>query len=121
MGVLSVVTFVVSLLLIPWVIGRLPEKYFIRHKQDVEVRHRRHPVLTCVIFVVRNFFGLILCIAGISMLVLPGQGLLTMLIGISLIDFPGKNHFVDAVLQNHKVRKVLNWIRRKEKKRPFVF
>ncbi|MBA6417405.1 hypothetical protein H4J50_15435 [Colwellia sp. 6M3] len=55
------------------------------------------------------------------MLVLPGQGLITMLIGLSLIPFPGKHKLEKNILARKSVRSSLNWIRTKAKKDPFIF
>ncbi len=121
LGVLSVLTFVGSLLAIPIIIARLPQNFFVRHRQKVEERHRRHPLMALIILLVRNSIGAILVIAGIAMLVLPGQGIITILIGISFMDFPGKRRLVDTCVNQQRVRKVLNWIRLKEKKSPFEF
>lgn len=85
----SVVAFVGSLLAIPWILLRLPVDYF-----DVRVPRkffaRTNPVLRSVAVVLKNIVGFILLLAGIAMLVLPGQGVLTILMGISLMDFPQK-------------------------------
>ncbi len=121
LGGLSLVTFVGSLVAIPWLIGRLPQDYFVRHRQEVEERHRRHPVSALIVLILRNTVGLLLLVTGLLMLVLPGQGILTMVIGISFMDFPGKRQFVDSLLCKPRVMKVLNWIREKEKRKPFEF
>lgn len=121
LGLISILTFVVSLIAIPLIIARLPRDYFIRHRQVVAVRHERHPALAKVIFVTRNFFGMIFLLGGIFMLVLPGQGIISMLIGISLMDFPKKNRLVDFLWSRPRVRKILNWLRSKQKKPPFEF
>ncbi|GAC36330.1 hypothetical protein GPSY_0692 [Paraglaciecola psychrophila 170] len=55
------------------------------------------------------------------MLVLPGQGLITMLIGLSLLPFPGKDKMEQNILSRKSVRTTLNWIRVKAKKPPFIF
>lgn len=121
LGILSVLTFIGSLIAIPWIIGRLPVNYFILHRILVEQRHKRHPVLAKIIFVTRNFVGAFFLFAGIAMLVLPGQGIITILIGISFMDFPGKHRIVDYLIRRPSVIRLLNWIRRKEKKPPFEF
>ena len=71
--------------------------------------------------VLRNSLGLLLLLAGIAMLMLPGQGLLTMLIGLCLMDFPGKRRLLERVVQNPHVRRGLNWVRRKRGKAEFAF
>jgi hypothetical protein len=121
LGILSVLTFIGSLIAIPWIIGRLPVNYFILHRRMVEQRHKRHPVLAKIIFFARNFVGTLFFLAGMAMLVLPGQGLITILIGISFMDFPGKHRIVDYLIRRPAVIRLLNWIRRKEKKPPFEF
>lgn len=121
LGLLSVLTFIGSLIAIPWIIARLPANYFIRHRQLVAKRHEQHPLIAKLIFVCRNFIGIVFLIAGIVMLVLPGQGIITILIGISFMDFPKKQHLVDYLVRRQKVISFLNWIRQKEKKPPFEF
>ena len=85
LGLLSVVTFVGSLVAVPWLIGRMRADYFLTHWQVVQARHRRHPALALTVFLARNALGLLLVAAGLAMLFLPGQGLLTVLIGALLM------------------------------------
>jgi len=121
LGLLSVLTFLGSIVAIPWIIARLPVDYFISHRRKVTARHERHPIAARLIFVMRNLTGGLFLLAGILMLVLPGQGLITIVIGLSLMDFPKKHTLVDYLLRRPKVMKLLNWIRKKEKKPPFEF
>ena len=121
LGMFSLATFIGSLIAVPWLIGRMPSDYFLTHWQKVDARHRRHPVVALMILVVRNSFGLLLFLAGVGMLFLPGQGLLTMLIGICLMDFPGKRRTLDRLVNIPSLQRGLNWIRRKQGKGEFVF
>ena len=121
LGILSVITFIGSLIAIPWVISRLPVNYFIQHRQRESQRRKRHPVAAKIIFIARNSVGLLFFLAGIAMLVLPGQGIITILIGVSLMDFHRKHTVIDYMIQRPKVITLLNWIRNKEKKPPFDF
>ena len=73
-GLLSVLTFIGSLIAIPWILSRLPTDYFIRHRYLVEKRHERHPVLAKITFVLRNLLGLLFLLAGVAMLILPFFG-----------------------------------------------
>ena len=50
---------------------------------------------------------------GVLMLVLPGQGVLTILIGLTLLDFPGKRRFVRRLLMRPRVFRVINRLRRR--------
>ena len=121
LGLLSVVTFVGSLVAVPWLIGRMRADYFLTHWQVVQARHRRHPALALTVFLVRNALGLLLVAAGLAMLFLPGQGLLTVLIGVCVMDFPGKRGLLQRLVRGPKVQGALNWIRRKRGKEPFAF
>ena len=42
-----------------------------------------------VLLATKNLCG-VLVLAGVAMLVLPGQGILTIVVGLMLLDFPGK-------------------------------
>ena len=121
LGLLSVLTFVGSLIAVPWLIGRLDRDFFIRHRQRVQERRQHHPLLATLFFVTRNLAGLALLAAGIAMLVLPGQGLLTMLLGLSFMDFPGKHALLERAIAYPKLQHALNWLRRKEGKEEFIF
>jgi hypothetical protein len=121
LGLLSLLTFVGSLIVIPWLVLRMHAEYFIRHRQEVIERHKRHPVLTIIILLIRNSFGFFLLASGVIMLLLPGQGILTMVIGLSLMDFPGKHRLTDRVMRNKELQHSLNWIRRKGHKKELVF
>ncbi len=121
LGLLSFVTFIGSLLVVPWLILRMEPDYFIRHKREVIERQQRHPLLTFFFYAVRNIVGFCLFLAGITMLILPGQGILTILIGLSLMDFPGKHRFFDRMVKIEKIQDSLNWIRRKGNRENLIF
>lgn len=74
-----------------------------------------------VVLIARNVLGWIFVLAGIAMLVLPGQGLLSILAGLVLIDFPGKRRFERRLLSSHVARDAMNWLRRRAGKPPFDF
>lgn len=120
LGLVSVITFFGSLLAIPWLIGRLPANYFSLHRRKIKERYKRHPFVARMIFVLRNGIGTLFLLAGITMLLLPGQGIITILIGFSFMDFPKKHVLEDTLIRRPSVLKSLNWLRRKQKKQPFV-
>lgn len=121
MGLLSAATFLISLLLIPFLISRASPDYFLTHPTIVEQRHKRHPVIALVIKIIRNSLGGFLCLAGFIMLFLPGQGLITLLIGVSLLDVPGRQKVLDMLIHRHAIQHALNWIRQKTGHPPFNF
>lgn len=119
-GIFSLVTFVGSLIGLPWLIGRMPEDYFLTCGRARKDRSRRSfGALFAVIL--RNIVGGLLFLAGIAMLVLPGQGVLTIIIGLSLMDVPGKGQVLARWSSNRRVQDMLNWIRRRQGKTPFCF
>lgn len=120
LAVISLFTFVLSLILIPWVIGRLPQDCFIKlHHND---KPQIQPSIGAVaLSIFRNILGLTLLLSGIIMLFLPGQGLLTILLGALLISFPGKQKLVQALVSQPKIQHSMDWIRKKRNKPPFFW
>jgi hypothetical protein len=117
---LSFATFFLSLLLIPYIIGKLAPDCFVKLDRAVGPT----PPLTVgslILLITRNVIGLVLLLAGIAMLVLPGQGILTMLIGIILLSFPGKRTLITRVIGFPGVRRSLDWLREKRGKKPFIW
>lgn len=118
LGVLSLVLFVVGLLAAPVIVARLPRDYFC----DARVSRpapARGAVLLLFVRVAKNVLGLCLLLAGIAMLVLPGQGLLTILAALLILDFPGKRALLQRLYRVPRVERALNWMRKKMKKEPF--
>ena len=120
LGLISVATFILSLLIVPIVIVRIPEDYFSRTDATPVRLSRVNPVTRSCLYVLKNLAGLLLLVMGILMLVLPGQGLLTILFGIALLDFPGKHALMRRIVSYPKVLSSINWIRKKAKKRPLL-
>ena len=118
-GLVSVATFVLSLILVPVIIVRIPEDYFTSKKSTTRW-DEMNPVVKGILTILKNILGFILLIMGVLMLVLPGQGLLTILFGIALIDFPGKHKLVRRLVSYPKVLNSLNWIRKKANKKPLL-
>ena len=111
LGGLSLLMFVVTLVVFPLVIIHLPEDYFVRDRRDPARQTRRHPAVWLVLTILKNALGVILVAAGAAMLVLPGQGLLTMLLGVTLVNFPGKFALERRIVSRPSVANTLNRIR----------
>jgi hypothetical protein len=116
----SLATFVISLLLLPLVVARLPRECFLK-LQDPSTPKRETNPFRILLLVLRNVLGMILLIAGIVMLFLPGQGLLTMLLGILLLSIPGKAKLVLRLTASPAIRTGLDWLRQKSGKPPFLW
>lgn len=114
LAIASLITFLFSLLLIPAMVAHMPRDYFL-------IIVRRHQPIrpNLVILLIKNTFGALLLIAGIAMLFLPGQGLLTIILGLIFLSFPGKQRLLLGLLTRPALRNSLNWIRRKTGKSEF--
>jgi hypothetical protein len=113
LGLLSLVLFVVTLVVFPLVIIFLPRDYFVRHHRDPAHQTRQHPAVWFALTVLKNLVGWAFILAGLAMLVLPGQGILTILIGVSLANFPGKYSLERRLVRRPAVARALNRIREK--------
>ncbi len=109
----SLVTVVAMATLGAAMVSELPADYFINaehRKQRVYLQHLPTPVRMVAVFG-KNITGIVLIVAGILMLVLPGQGLLTMLAGIMLTDLPGKYTTLRWLVQHKTLTITINWLR----------
>ena len=87
---ISAFAFLLSLLLVPFLVRKIPEDYFLEEDPKADAIRESHPVLRVVFLILKNLLGWIVLLSGILMLLTPGQGILTILIGIMMINFPGK-------------------------------
>jgi hypothetical protein len=114
MGIISLVTFLITPLLISLLVVRIPDDYFLHGRDHFhEMSRNYHPVIRVLFRVAKNGAGTVFLVAGIAMLVLPGQGVVTILVGLSLIDFPGKRALELWLVRKKKVLSTVNWIRTK--------
>jgi hypothetical protein len=109
----SIITFIATLIAVPWLIVRIPSDYFSERKRVKKLWSSHHPAVRAVLLTFKNLLGYILVLAGIGMLVLPGQGLLTILIGIIFIDLPGKYRFERWFVTRPAVLRSINWFRKR--------
>jgi hypothetical protein len=116
----SAIAFVGTLLLVPWLVVRIPHDYFAPRKASPGPWAHRHPVIRGALVLGKNVLGVVFLLAGIAMLVLPGQGVLTILAGIMLLDFPGKRRLECWVVSRPAVLKSINWIRQRAGHQPLV-
>jgi len=119
LAVVSAVTLAASALLIPWFVAKLPADYFARDEHPAAWANA-HPLLRILLLIGKNLLGVILIVLGILMLVLPGQGILTIVAGIALVDFPGRHRLVQSIVSRDPVMNALNWVRRRAKQPEFV-
>ena len=118
MGISSIFIFLISILGISWFIAQIPEDYFLRSKRQPSKWREQKPILRFVVMFGKNLIGLSLIIGGLLMLVLPGQGLLTIVTGLLLVNYPGKYKLEQKLSSMPSIFRALNWIRLKAKKPP---
>lgn len=102
LGCFSVLAVLASVLLVPRYLASLPPDYLHGKSRDSA---------SLPFKIVRNAFGIVLVLLGIAMLLLPGQGLITLLVGLLLIDFPGKQKVIRRLLGRPKILNLVNKLR----------
>jgi hypothetical protein len=117
-GALSAIVGVASVLAAPWFIARLPEDYLSRDDQEDVVLPNSPPLVRWPLLLLKNALGAVLVLSGVAMLILPGQGVLTMAAGLMLLDFPGRRRALRWIMGRKRILRGINWIRRKAKRAP---
>lgn len=113
LGWISLLMFLASIALIPLVLTKIPADYFVQ-QELTSSGTKIASIHYSLVWVLRNIAGLLLIIAGIVMLVLPGQGLLTILMGLLVADFPGKHRLERKIVTVPAVYRSINWVREKK-------
>jgi len=102
-----------TLLLVPWLVIQLPADYFHASYRPTLLWGVAHPVLRILLHLGKNLLGFIVLLMGVVMLVLPGQGVLTIVSGLLLMNFPGKYRFERWLVRKGPVLHAVNWLREK--------
>ena len=113
LGIVSIVMFIGSLILLPVLISFLPQDYFAKETPLESKWSGKYRLFRLPLRILKNLLGVVFVLAGIAMLVLPGQGLLTVLLGLITMDLPGKRKLILWLVRKPKVFNAINWIRRK--------
>jgi len=111
----SIAFFIFGILSIPYLVCRIPEDYFLRGRRSWRHSYARFGVGFVFVLAVKNLLAVLLLVAGLLMLFLPGQGLLTLFLGVVLLDFPGKYRMERWLIKKPTLNKSLNWIRTRRK------
>src|SRR4051794_16571625 len=69
---------------VAWLIARLPVDYFSNDTPHALASWDKRPSWRLFLLVARSALGILLIVAGIVMLIAPGQGLLTIVVGLIL-------------------------------------
>jgi hypothetical protein len=100
----SVASFFASVVGATWALRRLPVDYLLSEPE-------RFPSGTTLGLCLRNLVGFVLLVLGAIMLVLPGQGLLTIIAALALMDFPGKRRLERRLMLRPRVLSAINRLR----------
>ena len=120
LAVFSVVAFIGTLAAIPALVVRIPQDYFLHDRRPPSARSNRGFLQHLVLTGLKNVIGILFVLAGVAMLVLPGQGLLTILIGLMLMNFPGKYTLQRTLISHKTVLSAVNRLRRRAGRPPIV-
>ncbi|MBN2297688.1 MAG: hypothetical protein JXM72_03800 [Deltaproteobacteria bacterium] len=112
------ITFILTLIIVPFLIVRMPSDYFTYDRDNLKQYHRQHIIMRIMLLVLKNAFGYVFIFAGIAMLMLPGQGIITIFIGITLISFPKKRALECRIIRIKAVVRTINWMRARAHKGP---
>ena len=102
----------------PVLLARMPADYFVTASRDEHTRLGRHPAARMTARLLKNALGVILLLAGLAMLVLPGQGVITILVALSLLELPGKRRLELWIVRQSVVQRPIDWIREKAGRPP---
>ena len=112
LGHFSIVALMVTVVALPWAVMKLPADYFVNERREPVRRTSQHPLVWAVLSFCKNLGGIFLILIGIAMLVLPGQGTVTILIGLAISNFPGKFAIEQRIVSQPAVGNTLNKIRK---------
>ena len=118
LGITSIFIFILSLVGVSWFVALIPEDYFTGASRRSSKFKENAPLLSFLLLIAKNLLGFCLILGGFLMIVLPGQGLLTIITGLFQINYPGKFQLEQKIVTIPAVFKALNWIRLKAKKPP---
>lgn len=113
---ISVGIFVIGFMLVPRLAVRLPADHFVR-PEDI---HGLRTLGGWAWHLCRNLLAIVLLIAGVAMIILPGPGIISIIVAIALADFPGKRRVERAFIRAWIVRTPLNAMRIKYGALPII-
>lgn len=115
---LAIIGFIGSLIVIPWILIKIPSDYFFTDKRKKCPWGNCHPIIRLITIILKNIFGVILILSGVVMLFTPGQGIITIIGGIILMDFPYKYNILRKFIKQPKVLSTINALRMKANQTP---
>ena len=114
----SITSFIASAIFVPILCVRIDAHHFLAEPPPNDTSSRQNRFLRTAWLVLRTILGGLLMIAGILMLILPGQGLISILAGLFLLQFPGKRRVELWLLRLPGVLRAINILRARAKHPP---
>lgn len=118
LAAISFLVFIASLLLIPWIVTKIPSDYFTHPKRQKYLWDDQPNILRYLFVFLKNVLGVMLVLGGFTLLFLPGQGVVTMMIGLLIMDFPYKYKVETWIIKHPVVLRSINRLRKKAKQPP---
>ena len=112
----SFLFFLLSILLVPVVVARLPVDFFV----GTPIPFRELSAGRRILRLIKNAIGCVLIFVGVALLFLPGQGLLTILLGVGLVNFPGKHRLQGNLIRRRSIQRLLQWFRKRAGRDPLL-
>lgn len=109
----SVLSLLIGALLAPAMILRIPSDYFLPERRVPLAKRSGHPAGRLLLLAAKNLLGAVLLVAGVALLFLPGQGVLTLLAGLIIMNYPGKYRFERWLVRRPYVLSAMNWLRQR--------
>lgn len=116
----SILMYIASIVIVPWLVVRMPRDYLVREPPMRTEWGHHHPVIRAVLKVLKNLLAYFVIAAGVLMLFLPGQGVLTIIAGLLLADFPGKHRLIRWTITRPAVLRAVNWLRMRAHREPLL-
>ncbi|MDH3418496.1 MAG: hypothetical protein OEM78_03420 [Gammaproteobacteria bacterium] len=105
----SITTLIMTFILLPFMIVRLAEDYFLESHRPRSLS--RYLLVHLMLMALKNLLGLGFVVLGILMLFVPGQGVLTIVVGLTIMNYPGKFQLERWLVMRPRVLPALNWLR----------
>jgi hypothetical protein len=115
----SVLILLVGFWMVPVIAVKLPVDHFVRPARPIW-NPGQSWWLQLTRLIIRNLIALVLFVAGILMLVLPGPGIISIIVAVAIAEFPGKYKLEHWFINNWIVQRALNAIRAKHGAPPLL-
>jgi hypothetical protein len=111
----SLLCCVVSVAVATWAVRRLPADYLLQDSPGEGA-----PSCSRASLVLRNLLGGVLLLLGVLMLILPGQGLLTIVAALAVMSFRSKRRLEQRLLARPHMLALINRLRQRSAHPPLL-